>query len=107
MQKEPCCTNMLAGGLSAFYFCQRVGSRHHAAQTVPRHMGIDLGGGDVGMTKKRLHAAQIRASFHQMGGKCMTQDVWRNFCRIDTGLERQRLEQLVKAAAGEKTPFAA
>ena len=39
------------------------------------NMGVDLGGGDVGVAKQQLHAAQIGAVLHHVGGatvaKCM------------------------------------
>ena len=37
------------------------------------HMGVDLGGADIRMTKEGLHRPQIRSSLEQMGGKGMTQ----------------------------------
>jgi hypothetical protein len=36
------------------------------------NMGIQLGGGNVGMTKHKLHRPEISAVFKQMRGKGMT-----------------------------------
>ena len=39
------------------------------------HMGIDLGGGDVGMTKHFLDDAEVGAAAEEVGGKGMAQEV--------------------------------
>lgn len=33
------------------------------------HMGIDLGGADVGMAQQKLHGPQVSPAFQQVGGK--------------------------------------
>ena len=93
--------------LTGLGFSQGMGLAHHPAQVVPGHMGVDLGGGDIGMAQKRLHAAQIRAAFHQMGGEGMAQHMRRNFGGIDARPSAPGLQQLMKAPAGEKAVLAA
>ena len=39
-------------------------------------MGIDLGGVDVGVAQQRLHHAQLRAAFQQVGGEGVAKQVW-------------------------------
>jgi hypothetical protein len=41
----------------------------------PRHMGVDGGGGDVGMPQQHLHGAQVGPVVDQMRGKCVAQRV--------------------------------
>ena len=86
---------------------QWMGPPHHMDQAITCHMRIYLGGRDVGMTQQCLDAAQVRAPLHQVGGEGVAQNMRRHFFRVQTGLERQPLEQLVKTSAGEKTAFAA
>ena len=38
-------------------------------------MGINLGGGNIGMTEEFLNDAEVSPSFEEMGGKRMTQEV--------------------------------
>ncbi len=70
-------------------------------QAVLRDMGVDLGGGDIGVAEHGLHASQIGAALDQMGGEGVAQDMRRQFLRIDACLDGKRLEQLVTTAAGE------
>ena len=35
----------------------------------PRDMGVDLGGGDVGMPQHHLNGTQIRTGFQKMAGE--------------------------------------
>ena len=53
---------------------------------IPCHMGIDLGGGDIGMTQHFLHRAQIRAMSQQVGCESVTQNVRADAFRINTGI---------------------
>jgi len=41
-------------------------------------MGVDHGGGDIGMTEQFLNGADVGAVGQQMGGKGMTQGVGRH-----------------------------
>jgi len=38
-------------------------------QTLTRDVGIDLGGGERGMTEHHLHRPQISTVFYQVGGE--------------------------------------
>lgn len=40
-------------------------------QSLARHMGVDLRGGNVGMAQQQLHHAQVSAVVEQVGGKSM------------------------------------
>ena len=62
--------------------------------------GFLTGLSSSGMAEQGLHAAQVRAALHQMGGEGMAQHMRRHFIGVHAGLERQPLEQLVKAPAG-------
>ena len=42
------------------------------------HMGIDLGGADVGMAQQKLHGPQVSPAFQQVGGKGMAAGVRRD-----------------------------
>ena len=41
----------------------------HGAQMLAVDMGVDLGGGDIGVPEHFLNRAQVRSSFEQVGGK--------------------------------------
>ena len=41
-----------------------------------RHMGVDGGGGDIGMAQQYLHHTQISAVVEQVCGKRVAQRVW-------------------------------
>ena len=56
----------------------------HVPQLFVRHVGIYLGGGDVGVAKEGLDGAEIGAVGEQVGGKAMTDDMRSDFFR-DTG----------------------
>ena len=56
-----------------------------AAQAFSGHMGVDLGGADVGMAEHRLHRTQIRTMAQQMGRKGMAQCV-RRYMFVDSNL---------------------
>ncbi len=55
------------------------------AQVILGDMGVDLGGGDIGMTQQGLDAAQVRAALHQMGGEGMAQHMRTELGGVDTG----------------------
>ena len=46
-------------------------------EPLARHMGVDGGGGDVGVAQQQLHRAQIGAVVEQVGGKGVAQGVGR------------------------------
>ncbi len=62
-------------------------------QSVLVDMGVDLGGGDVGMAKHELHGAQVRAMSQEVGGKGVTQHV-RGDGFADPGRPRRFLDDL-------------
>ena len=72
---------------------------HRGRQAVFGDMRVDLRCGDVRMAEHGLHAAQIRAAFHQMRGKGMAQDMRRQLVGIESGFQRQLLEQLMATPA--------
>lgn len=49
--------------------------RMQVLQALPRHMGVDGGGGDVGVAQQHLHGAQVCPVVEQMGGKGVAQGV--------------------------------
>ena len=46
-----------------------------ALEPLAGNVGIDLGGGEVGMPQHDLHTAQVGAVFQQVGGKGVPQGV--------------------------------
>ena len=42
-------------------------------------VGIDLGGGDIGMTQKNLNRTDVSSVFQKVGGKTMAQSVRADF----------------------------
>ena len=50
-------------------------------QMLVGNVGIDLGSGDVGVAKERLHRAQVGAVFQKVGRKRVADDVRRDFAR--------------------------
>src|SRR6266850_4061505 len=59
-------------------FGSRVGAVVYARQVLEIKMRIDLGGGDIGVAEKFLHAPQITTRFKQMGRERMSEQVWMN-----------------------------
>jgi hypothetical protein len=45
------------------------------AQPLARHVGVDGGGGDVGMAQQHLHRAQVGTVVEQVRGKGVAQGV--------------------------------
>src|ERR1041384_6180852 len=62
-----------------------------AAQVVPIHMGIDLGGREIGVSEHLLQRAEIGATFQQMGGEGVPEGVGRHPPR-DPGAPRNPLD---------------
>src|SRR5690606_23610914 len=48
---------------------------HERAQPLVEDMGVDLGGGDIGVAEQRLDDAKIGAAGEEMGGEGVAQDV--------------------------------
>lgn len=70
-------------------------------QAILGDMGIDLGGGDVGVPKHLLHAAQVGAAVDQVRGEGVPEDMGREPPRIDAGRHGDLLQRLGKALARE------
>jgi hypothetical protein len=64
---------------------QRVMLLNKTPQPLLDHMRIDLRSRDVGVAKKLLHRAQIRATLKQMTGKSVAQHVRRHPRRLYAG----------------------
>ncbi len=50
-----------------------MGAAVDAPQPFAGHVGVNLGGGDVGVSQERLHRAQVGPVFQQVGGKAVAQ----------------------------------
>ena len=68
-------------------------------------MGINLGGGNIGMTEKELDGTEICASFQEVGGKGMAQDV-RGHLRGNASVQGVAEHQLPKALTAKLFPGA-
>ena len=69
------------------------------AQALARHVGVDLGGGDVGVAEQGLDHAQVRASFLPRGDKA---NPWLFPSRGKGGrLTPRRFAQLLDEAAAD------
>lgn len=62
-------------------------------------MGIDLGGGDIGVAEHHLHGTKVRTMGEKMGSKGMAEHVRRD-AFADTGGDSHFLEDLPEAQAG-------
>jgi len=54
-----------------------------------RHVGVNLGGGNVAVAEQHLHHPQIRAVVEQVGGKGVAQRVWRQRAFVFPSLDRR------------------
>src|SRR6185503_9565123 len=65
--------------------CSRMVLLKHAFQPIESDMGINLGGGDVGVSQQGLDSAQIGAIFHHVSSAAVAKHVWAgvasNLCR--------------------------
>tara|TARA_R100000935_G_scaffold54112_1_gene82590 strand:- start:31 stop:282 length:252 start_codon:yes stop_codon:yes gene_type:complete len=66
-----------------------------------KHMGINLGRGDIGMTKKRLDHAQIGTVGQKMRGKGMAQGMRRDLVGINMSFDRYFFDKVIKSMARE------
>src|SRR6185312_6126949 len=89
------------GPSSAFPPTQRVLGLHHLAQAVLGHVGVDLGGGDVGVAEQGLHGPKVRPALQQVGGEGVAQHVGADPLRIDARRQRRLVEQLRHAPRGQ------
>jgi hypothetical protein len=74
---------------------------HHLGQVIARHVGVDLGGGDVGVAQQGLDDAQVGAAFQQVGGEGVAQDVGADRLTVDAGGDGGVLQQLRNPARGQ------
>jgi len=63
------------------------------------HMGIDLGGGNVGMAEHHLHRAEICPACQQVGGKGMPHSVRADFF-VDSPVDGQLPDDLPEPVSG-------
>ena len=75
---------------------------HGAGQAVAGDMGIDLGCGDVGVTQHALDAAEVCSVFDQMCGEGVADNVGAEAFGVDIGSQREFLEELEEALAGNR-----
>ena len=68
-------------------------------------MGVDLGGGDVSMTKQRLQHTQVSPSLQQVRGKGVAQHVGRDLFGCDISPSRQFAQQLKQTHPGKVAGF--
>ena len=76
-------------------------AKNHLGQAVLGDVGVDLGGGDVGVAEQGLDHAQIGPAFQQMGGEGMAQHMRADPGRIEAGDDRRLLQKLGEPAPGE------
>ena len=84
----------------------------YPSEAVPRHVGVDLGGGDVRVAKKLLHRAQIGAALQEVGGEGVAQNVRAHALAVNSGklcgffqeLREAAGRQLATGAAGREKP---
>ncbi len=58
----------------------------HLPESVRGHVGVDLGGGDIGVSEHDLDRAQVGAALQQVGGKRVPQAVGSDLADQLTGL---------------------
>jgi len=71
-------------------------------ESVLVNVGVDLGGGDVGMAKHELDGAQVSAMAQEVGGKGVTQHV-RGYGFTDSGRSCRLLDDLPEAESAHGT----
>ncbi len=81
--------------------------RHHLGQAVGGDVGVDLGGGDVGVAEQGLDNAQVGAAFQQVGGEGVAQDVRADPSRVDPGRDGGFFQQLAEPARRQMAGCAA
>ena len=68
-----------------------------ALQAVHGYMGVDFGGGDIGMAEQRLHRAEVSSPFYQMRREGVTQHMRREAAGIEARFHGEFLQQLMAA----------
>ena len=71
------------------------------AQPLALNMGIDLRRRDIGVAEHLLDAAQIGAVIEEMAGEGVAQHMRRQPRRVEIRRQRQLLQKLAAALAGE------
>jgi len=66
---------------------------HQRLQPFLQDLGVDLGGGDVGMAQEQLQAAQVGATAQQVAGEGMPQHMRADPFRLDPRRQRRILQQ--------------
>ena len=69
-------------------------------EAFPGDVGVDLGGGDVGVAEEQLHHPQVGPVVEQVGGEGVAQDVGRQPGRVDAGGQGMALDQGPEHLAG-------
>jgi len=77
--------------LRRFTSAQRGQWASHSAAADLEHMGVDHGGGHIGVAQQFLHRSDVTAALKQMRGEAVPKRVWR--CRLgDTSYLHGSLE---------------
>ena len=84
---------------------ERMALQHQGLEALVEDVGVDLGGGDVGVAEKRLDRAQVGAVREQVRGEGVAQRVRRDLGGIDAAPGRDLLDEDVEAMA-RQVPFA-
>ena len=63
---------------------QADGAIHYFFENISIHMGVDLGGGNIGMTEHLLHNPKVRASLKQVRSKGVSELMRREIPLVDT-----------------------
>ena len=74
---------------------------HQAFQALVEDVSVDLGRGNVGVPKQRLHHAQVGAVVQEVAGEGVAQHVRAHLRRSQSGGSGQCLELAGEVLAGE------
>ena len=72
---------------------------HQFGQPFIQHMGVNLGGGNIGVTQQGLDHPQIGPARQQMGGKGVAQGVGGHGVGVDAARQRPLLDKQVEPLA--------
>jgi hypothetical protein len=79
----------------------------HLPQAVRGDVGVDLGGGDVGVAEQGLDDAEVCAALQQVGGEGVAQHVGADLGGVDARIPRRFVQQLGEAGSGQAAGLAA
>ena len=68
---------------------------HYFFENISIHMGVDLGGGNIGMTEHLLHNPKVRASLKQVRSKGVS-ELMRREIPLDTGYQGRTPHNVVE-----------